>query len=66
MGPELIFQLRCAYYFTRSCRQKTIETFGYMPNIVYLNLKGFGITTLAIEGELREREFLFVFKGNRI
>jgi hypothetical protein len=37
-----------------------------MPNIVYLNLKGFGITTLAIEGELREREFLFVFKGNQI
>lgn len=75
MGPELIIKyniLRMSFSYAalttlqEAVDKKTIETFWYMPNIVYLNLKGFDITTLATEGKLREREFLFVFKGNRI
>ncbi len=75
MGPELIIKyniLRMSFSYAalttlqEAVDKKTIKTFGYMPNIVYLNLKGFDITTLATEGKLREREFLFVFKGNRI
>lgn len=68
MGPELIIKyniLRMSFSYAvlttlqEAVDKKTIETFGYMPNIVYLKFKGIWHNNVSDRRQAKRKRISF-------